>query len=899
MTTPTEKKRPASGVLLPALSAVGAYLCKAVGIALNASEGLQADLSHPSELEVLDPSWVVRMLRLGFFLAILTVLGDIGQVYYIDPQTARLILPFDLIELAASIIAAALTFRSSFTRQWKPVTLGYCLLLVGIITPISVMLRDQTRLFVAIMVLLSATCALVPWEALWQAILTGGLVALAAIATVFLPPLNVDGGGLWVSMLAVAAVALVSNRLWARWRLALADTCRRLERSETQLRAVLDANLDQVSVIRLSDGRFVYVNDEFLKRGYERESVLGRSGREFGMWPEDGELRDFRDRLKADGFVRNREVQIRMADGRIAPHLISSALAELQGEPCVISVGRDITEIKRAQDDLIAAQQAALAASRAKSEFLSSMSHEIRTPMNAILGMADLLGETPLTPEQRRFADTMARNGNALLDLINGILDLAKVESGRLNLEETEFDLGEVVEHVAETLAVRAHEKGLELATRILPDVPLRLVGDQLRLRQILINLVGNAIKFTDRGEVVLTVESDCEPQSHGNGGERLQIRFSVSDTGIGIPTDQLETIFQSFTQADSSVTRRYGGSGLGLAIVRRLVELMGGRIWTQSEVGKGSVFCFTALFKPAVETKTELTEGPCLDGVRVLVADDNAASRSILRELLSARGAAVSEVAGATQALAQIDRARDSAEPYRLALIDCGMSDGFDVAQRLRRGEGAPAIIAMLTSENLNPKVARARELSIAYVVKPIKRTELMRAIAESTGRVQVEFRKPPLSPPEGPGTGGRRPLRILLAEDSRDNRMLIEAYLKNLPYDLDPADNGEVAVEKFRRRSYDLVLMDMQMPVMDGYSATRKIRLWERERNQPMTPIVALTASALEEDIRNTLNAGCTVHLSKPVKKSRLLNLIDELVSPAQSRSEAVTDLSSDHPS
>ena len=324
-------------------------------------------------------------------------------------------------------------------------------------------------------------------------------------------------------------------------------------------------------MVRVSDGRIVYLNDEFLRRGYSRAELLGRSISELRMWNE-AELGDFMKTLSEKGMVRNVEAGIRMKDGSVVPHLISAVAVELDGELCVLSVDRDIAEIKQTERELIAAREAALAASRAKSEFLSNMSHEIRTPMNAILGMGDLLAETSLSVEQRRYVATMSSNGSALLDLINDILDLAKVESGMLRLETTAFDLREVVERLIETLGVRAHEKKLELAARVMPDVPLSLAGDPLRLRQVLINLLGNAIKFTERGEVVLTVENDPEANAPG------MLRFIVRDTGIGIPPESLKTVFESFTQADSSTTRNYGGSGLGLAIVRRLVELMGGK---------------------------------------------------------------------------------------------------------------------------------------------------------------------------------------------------------------------------------------------------------------------------------------------------------------------------------
>jgi CheY-like chemotaxis protein/two-component sensor histidine kinase/HPt (histidine-containing phosphotransfer) domain-containing protein len=506
------------------------------------------------------------------------------------------------------------------------------------------------------------------------------------------------------------------------------------------------------------------------------------------------------------------------------------------------------------------------------------MSHEIRTPMNAILGMSELLAETPLSAEQRRYVDVMTSNGSALLDLINDILDLAKVESGRLSLEHTNFDLGELTERVIDALGIRAHEKRLELAVRVLPDVPLGLIGDPLRLRQVLVNLVTNAIKFTEEGEVVLSIENE--------GGEPGRLRFSVRDTGIGIPPEKVHAIFQSFTQVDSSTSRKYGGSGLGLSIARRLVELMGGRIWLESTVGRESTFFFTARFglQAAPSAKAQAPAPLNLEGARVLVVDDNPTNRLIVREILARLGANVIEARDCEEALSEYRRADAAGAPYRLVLMDCRMPgiDGFEAAQRLRSlPNGCHAVILMLTSDDLNPKLARLRDLGLdAYIVKPIKRSELLQAIAAAMGKARVVEERPAnWRAQPSPSQNGPK-LRILLAEDSPDNRMLVQAYLKNSPYDLEMAENGEAAVRKFTSGRYDLVLMDVQMPVMDGYTAVGRIREWEREHRIDPTPIVALTASAVEQGLRESLRAGCTAHLSKPVKKSTLLDAIRQII-------------------
>jgi PAS domain S-box-containing protein len=657
----------------------------------------------------------------------------------------------------------------------------------------------------------------------------------------------------------------------------------RMRMSEEKLRKIIEASPESIAINSMVDGRYIETNAQFRTIGYSDEEVAAKPSGELGVWARPDQFRDFVRRLRAKSLVRNMEADFRTKDGALHPCLISGAVIDLEGEPCVVSFTSDISRLKRAEQEIIDSREAALAASRAKSQFLSSMSHEIRTPMNAILGMADLLAESDLTLEQRRYVETMISNGDSLLGLINDILDLAKVESGKLQLEQSDFELAELVECAAETLAVRAAEKGLELVTHVLPDVPRRLIGDPLRLRQIFINLLGNAIKFTECGEIVLTVERAGDAQPGGDDRSLVPLRFSVRDTGVGIAADKLGTIFESFSQADSSTTRKYGGSGLGLAIVVRLVELMGGAIEVESELGKGSTFHFTASFGMLDSPQSEVEPRADLASLRILIVDDNATNRLILREMLASRGVVVGAASGGEAALAEVERARVEGVPYELVLLDCRMPlmDGFQVAERLKQRYGPMhPIVLMLTSDDMSPNLSRAREVGInSYVVKPVKRLDLFRAIASAVGNKTAETQSAPHSAAAVSPPGENRRLRILLAEDSPDNRLLIEAYLKKLPYQLDTAENGQVAVEKFVRQHYDLVLMDVRMPVMDGYTAVRIIRDWERARGRQSTPIVALTASALEEDIRNSLEAGCTTHVGKPVRKSLLLATIREL--------------------
>jgi two-component system sensor histidine kinase/response regulator len=675
-----------------------------------------------------------------------------------------------------------------------------------------------------------------------------------------------------------------------------------LRKSEAMIRQLFDAVPDLVTVSRLTDGKFIDVNAEFLKRsGLSREQALATSTLETGQWVRPEERQLFLQRMRTDGHVHELEVDFRF-QGTVVPYLASSVVVDLDGEPCALGVGHDITRIRESeralheaqhrlraqvaeltavQRDLIAAREAALAASHAKSEFLSSMSHEIRTPMNAILGMAELLEETPLNRGQKKFLGIMRNNGDALLLLINDILDLAKVEAGRLVLERVDFDLEGLTDKVVETLGMRAHAKGLELAVHLLPDVPRQLGGDPLRLRQILINLIGNAIKFTEAGQVVLTVERDPA----GDGPSALL--FSVSDTGIGIAADKLDAVFSNFTQADSSTTRRYGGSGLGLAIAKRLVGLMNGRIWVESELGTGSAFHFTTRFEigSAQLTLEPSTVTLMLSGIRALVVDDNATNRLILREMLTSRGAEVSEAEDGPQGLALLERARLRGQPFKLLLLDCRMPgmDGFQVAERIKATgyEGMPLL--MLSSDDLKMELARVGQLGLdAYLVKPVRRLELFEAIAAAMAQHNGDYRSA-LEQPAAPSTGAaeslRRPLHILLVEDARDNRVLIRAYLKNSRVRIDEAENGLIAVEKAQAEKYDVILMDIQMPVMDGLEAIRLIRQREQHNGSERVPIIALTASALESDVRQSLDAGADLHVSKPVKKATFLAAIESV--------------------
>ncbi len=548
--------------------------------------------------------------------------------------------------------------------------------------------------------------------------------------------------------------------------------------------------------------------------------------------------------------------------------------------------------LTRANLDLERAKQAAESANRAKSTFLANMSHEIRTPLNGVIGMTELVLKSPLSVQQREYLLTVKDSGEALLSVINDILDFSKIEAGKLALDNATFDIRESLGDTMKSFALRAHQRGLELTCFIHPEVPHFVVGDYNRLRQVVVNLVGNALKFTQTGEVSLEVSQESRTE------QDVALHFVVSDTGIGVPEVKRSTIFEMFEQADNSTTRRHGGTGLGLAIAARLVALMDGRIWLESEVGQGSRFHFTIrlpLYHPTgiggQEEPAELDapEPESLHEMRVFVVDDNATNRRILEETLRSWRMIPASAASAEEALVLLRRASEAGEPYRLVVTDAHMprTDGFTLAERIKQDPAiGSAVIMMLTSGDRPEDIARCNELGIAaYMLKPVKQSELLESIELALG---ITMPREELLRAAAQQPRRVRSLHILLAEDSLVNQQLAVALLEGQGHTVTLVSNGKEAIAATGAQKFDLVLMDVQMPELDGLEATEQIRAREQQTGTRL-PIIAMTAHALKGDRERCLGAGMDNYVAKPIRAEELFQAIETIFSDYQQYSPA----------
>jgi two-component system, sensor histidine kinase and response regulator len=859
----------------------------------------------------------------------------------IAPNTAAALL---LVGTALAVLDLNV-WRRLWPSEWLALAAGLISLLALVGYAYGVESLQGIQLFLPMALNTAVACALLsvgilcarPDRGLMTAITSessGGrmarqLLPAAILVPVFLGWLQLRGEALrWypsmlgTALLVLLTVVILGTMLWhtATWLNRNEEEHRRIERildDERHLLQTLMDNLPDHIYFKDTESRFLRISrSHTVKFGLsDPDQAVGKNDFDFFTEEHAQQALDDERRLVHGGesiitkveketwpdgkttWVSTSKLPLRSRDGRIIG---------------TFGISHDVTASKqaeelslRAQEALLTAKEAAEAASRAKSSFLANMSHEIRTPLNAVLGMTELVLGTQLSTEQRQYLNMVYEAGQSLLGVINDILDFSKVEAGKLELDAVAFNLRDRLGDAMRSLAFRAHSKRLELACRVQPGVPDRLIADPVRLRQVIVNLVGNAIKFTEQGEIVVEVCGEPPSDSNGSSSAALQrsdsrsatpnkplmLHCAVRDTGIGIAPEKQRAVFEAFEQADTSTTRKFGGTGLGLAISTRLIELMGGKLWLESKPGVGSTFHFTVPVEVAAVDSAEpaATFATTVRGMRILVVDDNATSRSILEEILTNWEMRPDVATGADAALEMLRNAAMAADPYRAVLADCHMpdADGFALSECIRQEpQLASAVILMVSSSDKPGEINRCEQAGItAYLLKPIKQSELFDAIVAG-------LRISPVEEIRVEALASRpwrklRPQRILLVEDSVVNQKLAVALLEREGHGVTVADNGRIAVERLKAEPFDIVLMDVQMPVMDGLEATIAIRAREKQSGGHV-PIVAMTAHALKGDREQCLEAGMDGYVAKPIRGEELLAALEKFAPEAEADDE-----------
>ncbi len=655
----------------------------------------------------------------------------------------------------------------------------------------------------------------------------------------------------------------------------------KLAAREKQYKTVFNNIADIVLLHDAKTHRFVGFNDRALKYGYSQKELLSMTPYDLHPPEELARVEEEIDDVNDDPGTGNMWHH-RKKDGSLVDVEIMTSEIEYNGKPTFVSIVRDITDRRRFEKALIKRQQEAEAASRSKSDFLANMSHEIRTPMNGVIGMLDILSETDLAEEQRQFVQTAQQSADSLLVIINDILDFSKIEAGKIEIETIDFDLTVTLDSISDLMGIKTFEKGVTFACLIENDVPVLLRGDPSRLRQILTNLTGNALKFTEKGEIFTRIS--VEDQDAGT----VTLRFEVSDTGVGIPPDKLETLFESFTQVDASTTRKYGGTGLGLAISKQLCELMGGRIGVKSKLGRGSVFYFSAVFQKQSEPAHHFYLNGEVAGRKILIVDDNRTNQNVFKEYLKSWGAVFDIAGSGEQALLKLKEQSGTA-PYDIALIDMqmpGMS-GLTLGKRIKSNPAIKkTVLIMLSSIADRGDTKDLLSAGFAgYLTKPVKKKKLfdtlqtvlsMNESGDAGSAVITSYRVEEIQKAQ---SVLKKSLSILLVEDNKINQKVAQKMLEPMAKKITLADDGKKAVDCFKSDTFDVIFMDVQMPVMDGKEAIRKIREDESKSSRTRTPVIALTANAMKGDRESLIECGADEYLAKPVKKKDLIKVLETI--------------------